>query len=104
MRLENITKEELNTYSLFKGKLSIKQIKTIRRIESRSVPISECGRCVVQDIMLVLGVDLEGDCCGGYDRFQKYFRNCPCYCDITQAAANRFLDTVLEYKTRTIHI
>ena len=88
-------KIKINTTTInktyFNGDIK-KYIKKIKQIETREVDIGSCETCVVQDLMLALGVDLCGDPCGGSHLFQRFFPFCPTSCSLTQLVANDFIN------------
>jgi len=75
----------------FNGEIK-KYAKEIRQIKTRKVYIGSCETCVVQDLMLALGVDLCGSPCGGKGLFQRFFPYCPTSCSLTQLVANDFIN------------
>jgi len=78
----------------FCGALSAKQKKEISSIPNEFVDIARCDKCIVQPLMRVFGIDLEKDACGGKQLFQKFFPECPTYCDITQIVASDFISNI----------
>jgi len=78
----------------FCGVLSAKQKKMISSIPNEFVDIARCDKCIVQPLMRVFGIDLEKDACGGKQLFQKFFPECPTYCDITQIVASDFISNI----------
>ena len=78
----------------FCGVLSAKQKKMISSIPNEFVDIARCDKCIVQPLMHVFGIDLKKDACGGKQLFQKFFPECPTFCDITQFVASDFISNI----------
>ncbi len=88
-------KEKIPTEAYkFCGTLLPKQKKMISSIPNEFVDIARCDKCIVQPLMRVFGIDLEKDACGGKQLFQKFFPECPTYCDITQIVASDFISNI----------
>ena len=78
----------------FCGTLLPKQKKMIKTIPNKFVDIGRCDKCIVQPLMRAFGIDLEKDACGGKELFQKFFPECPTFCDITQFVASEFISNI----------
>lgn len=78
----------------FCGTLSTKQKKMIKTIPNKFVDIGRCDKCIVQPLMRAFGIDLKKDACGGKELFQKFFPECPAFCDITQFVASEFISNI----------
>lgn len=88
-------KEKIPTEAYkFCGTLSAKQKRMISTIPNKFVDIARCDKCIVQPLMRALGIDLEKDACGGEQLFQKFFPECPTFCDITQIVASEFISNI----------
>lgn len=78
----------------FCGTLTARQKKIIKTIPNKFVDIARCDKCIVQPLVRALGVDLEKRHCGGKELFQKFFPECPTFCDITQIVASEFISSI----------
>jgi hypothetical protein len=78
----------------FCGTLLPKQKKMIKTIPNKFVDIGRCDKCIVQPLMRAFGIDLEKEACGGKELFQKFFPECPTFCDITQLVASEFISNI----------
>lgn len=88
-------KEKIPTEAYkFCGTLLPKQKKMISSIPNKFVDIGRCDKCIVQPLMRVFGIDLEKGACGGKQLFQKFFPECPTFCDITQIIASEFISNI----------
>lgn len=70
----------------------------ISSIPNEFVDIARCDKCIVQPLMHVFGIDLKKDACGGKQLFQKFFPECPTFCDITQFVASDFISNISNIK------